>query len=271
MASIEFIEKRIEGKQKEITKLQNKLERIGKAEATGWKVNPYYYGESDKRYTLNELALAQKALEGYQAQLQEANHKAASRNVPAILEFLERWKKGMFEFYDKGLKGAYAEKQTVLKLRRAIESFNYGTPEYEKSKKAYEEAHKAYYAKLHGYFRDLTPDERAKPGFRYTHHVKIKEGEYEYILHYFEVTYEEAVAKLQKHLREEANLKYDFIIERTVAIVGTITDASGLEIGGKGDLNGYIKGTDGTAKVQTIGAGGYNIQCFHFRTLISEV
>ena len=76
--------------------------------------------------------------------------------------------------------------------------------------------------------------------------------------------------KLSKDLDEEANRKYDFIIERTNAIVGEITDASGLSVGSKQDLNGYIVGKRGVAKVQTIGAGGYNVQCFHFRTLIHE-
>ena len=40
---------------------------------------------------------------------------------------------------------------------------------------------------------------------------------------------------------------------------------------GIGDINGIIVGTEGKAKIQTIGAGGYNIQCFHFRTLIHEI
>ena len=34
------------------------------------------------------------------------------------------------------------------------------------------------------------------------------------------------------------------------------------------NLNGYIIGTKGCCSIKTIGAGGYNIQCFHFRTLI---
>ena len=82
---------------------------------------------------------------------------------------------------------------------------------------------------------------------------------------------EEALNKLEKDMTQEWNRKYDFIIERTNEIVGQITDASNLNVGAKGDLNGYIIGTKGTAKVQTIGAGGYNIQCFHFRTLINEM
>lgn len=77
-------------------------------------------------------------------------------------------------------------------------------------------------------------------------------------------------ARFQKDITEEYNRKYDFIIERTNEIVKVITDASGLKVGAKGDLNGFIIGTGGTAKVQTIGAGGYNIQCFHFRTLINR-
>ena len=92
MASIEFINKRIAGKEKEISKLEKKLERIEKAEATGWEVNPYYYDERDKRWTLKDLEAAHAALDNYKAELQAAQEKAASRDVEAILTFLENWK-----------------------------------------------------------------------------------------------------------------------------------------------------------------------------------
>lgn len=72
-------------------------------------------------------------------------------------------------------------------------------------------------------------------------------------------------------LTREAELKYDDMIERTNAIVGEITDASGLHVGAKGDLNGIVIGTRGKASVQTIGAGGHSIQCYHHRTLIHPI
>lgn len=100
---------------------------------------------------------------------------------------------------------------------------------------------------------------------------RIAGKEYEYLKPYIgEQNLEAAMQRLVKDLNEEANRKYDFIIERTNAITGEITDASGLSIGNKQDLNGFVVGARGTAKVQTIGAGGYNIQCFHFRTLINK-
>ena len=70
--------------------------------------------------------------------------------------------------------------------------------------------------------------------------------------------------KLQRDLDHEADCKYDFIIEMTNENVRKTTDAGGLSIGRKGDLNGLIIGTNGTAKVQTSGAGGYNIQCYKY-------
>lgn len=273
MASIAFIQKRIAGKEKEIEKLNKKIERIRKAEATGWEVNPYYYSERDLKYALRDLEEAQKGLADYKAQLVVEGEKALSRNVPAILEFLEGWKKRVFAYYDADLREAFAEKEKVRKLGRELEKQSYGTPEYEAAHKAYEEASHANYAKHHGYYRDLTPEERKKARARhiYETRVKIREGEWEYLRHYFLGTYEESVAKLQNELDEEAKRKYDFIVERATAITGKITDASALRVGAKDDLNGYIIGERGTAKVQTIGAGGYNIQCFHFRTLINEL
>ena len=59
--------------------------------------------------------------------------------------------------------------------------------------------------------------------------------------------------------------------DRIIFVDGEITDASALTVGAKGDLNGYIEGKDGKASIKTIGAGGYNIQCYHFRTLIHKM
>lgn len=268
MASIEFIQKRITGKEKEIDKLEKKLSRIRKAEATGWEINPYYYDESDLRRTLRELEEAQKALDGYREDLNKAQEKANSRNVPAILDFLELWKARVTKFYGDGLKKYYDEKRAVYELYQSYSQHRWGSPEYEAEKARYDAARDAFGCKCNGYYESYTYERK---GRTYTGEKKVCEGEYEYLKPYNrERTIEDAMSKLAKDLIEEANRKYDFIIERTNAIVGEITDASGLTVGSKDDLNGYIIGTRGVAKVQTIGAGGYNIQCFHFRTLIHK-
>ena len=271
MASIEFIQKRIAGAEAKITKLEKKLERIRKVEASGWDDdhNPYYYSERDLKYTLRDLEEAKQGLEKWEKDLAEAEEKANSRNVPAILEFLELWKARCKEFYGNGLKEYYAEKAHVMELYDAYSEARYGSgPEYAAKKMAYEVASKLFHDKCRGYYKKW---EHERNGRKYTGETKERAGEYEYLEPYSSArTYDDAMAKLEKDLDEEANRKYDFIIERTNAIVGEITDASDLEVGAKQDLNGYITGTRGRAKVQTIGAGGYNIQCFHFRTLINE-
>lgn len=241
MATVEYITKRIEGKEKEVDKLTKKLERIQKAQATGWEVNPYYYNEYDLKYTKRDLEAAQEALKKYQEDLVKATEKANSRNVTAILEFLEGWKKRMREYYTNMI-------PRYLKARA----------EYYEQKRIYGE----YYR-----FRE----ERA-----------AKEKEYRKIRKEFRETWgfmEEYIPygdkfdweRFEKNIKKEAERKYDNIIERTNEIVGTITDATGLRVGYKGELDGFILGERGKAKVQTIGAGGYNIQCFHFRILVHEV
>ena len=75
---------------------------------------------------------------------------------------------------------------------------------------------------------------------------------------------------LDMALEEEKKVKILDLMNRIERITGKIVDAGFLRIGLKGDLEGVIVGEKGKAKINTIGAGGYNIQCYHYRTLIHE-
>ena len=241
MASIEYIQKRIEGKEKEIQKLEKKLERIEKAKASNWEDNPYGYDEYDLKFRTRDLEEAKIALENYKKDLATAQEKAGSRNVKPILDYLESWKQRVTEYYKQEYKKYLVELEDWYKEDRAnTDWWNNGgfrDPNRKQIEETYWEHRKAFYTKwafIQTYLGAKNLDDM----------------------------------KLEKDLTQEANRKYDFIIERTNEIVGQITDASGLRIGSSGELNGWIKGTRGTAEVETIGAGGYNIQCYHFRTLI---
>ena len=74
---------------------------------------------------------------------------------------------------------------------------------------------------------------------------------------------------LDNELTKEMNNKLVDLMTRVTKITGTITDAD-LYIN-KGDLNGKVTGERGVASVCTIGAGGYNIQRYHYRVLVHKV
>lgn len=81
----------------------------------------------------------------------------------------------------------------------------------------------------------------------------------------------ERLVWLEKVLEEEKKAKMLDLINRINAVVGAIVDAKALKVSDAGNLNGIIIGETGKAKIETIGAGGYAIQCFHYRTLINEI
>ena len=277
MASIEFIEKRIQGKEKELDKLNKKLERILKAEASNYEENnPYYYTDYDKRACERDIKYVENDLTKYREQLAVEIEKQNSRNVPAIVEFLEKWKERMKSFYTEGLTKYYAEKKAVNDLFRDYDqnyARNYSLDRGVREQKLneYDKARKALYCKLNGY----------KEKREFINHwgkqdyadVKVRDGEWEHLRSYSVrcQTLDDALTMLEKDLEQEKNAKYDFIIQRVNKIVGQIIDAYGLRVGVNGELNGIIIGTKGKASVETIGAGGYRVQCFHYRVLISEV
>ena len=88
------------------------------------------------------------------------------------------------------------------------------------------------------------------------------------------------LAKMTKEEIHEDNMKSanNLVMNlyyRVEGIVGDIEDASDLRVArgnqGCAVINGLVKGKEKTAKVQSVGAGGWNIQRFHIRTLVNEV
>lgn len=76
---------------------------------------------------------------------------------------------------------------------------------------------------------------------------------------------------IEGKLEKEKKLKMIDLITRINNEVGEIIDAENLEISAKGNLDGIVVGFKGDVKITTIEAGGFNIQCFHYRTLIKKI
>lgn len=90
------------------------------------------------------------------------------------------------------------------------------------------------------------------------------------IIQYAKMSDDEFTEQLSKNLAAEAHyLKLD-LYWRTVGICGVLTCTSNLEVSDNGSLNGFVSGEKGRAIIETIMAGGYNIQKLHYRVLIKK-
>lgn len=93
---------------------------------------------------------------------------------------------------------------------------------------------------------------------RHTYHLLLSEGEYN----------EKAALK---YIADERRKKEVDLSEQLEWAIGSVEKAIHVHVGWKGQLSGYFQGTGGTAKVETIEAGGYNVQRWHLRTLVHRL
>lgn len=233
--------------------------------------------QSDIESAVDKLEEAKQILANWQAKLDEriAADDYLEANAPEILkDFLENWKQHAITYYrEKRIRFIEYRKELKAQERAARLEALQTLPSLER----YREIYKG---------RELTDSDLAnlwprkdvdaflsERGLEY-HQIqkKLREAGDQITLKLLEIHNEdEREAWLEKTMEEEKRAKLLDLIGRIMSTVGTITDAAALYIGPEGDINGIIVGTEGKAKIQTIGAGGYNIQCFHFRTLIHEI
>lgn len=84
----------------------------------------------------------------------------------------------------------------------------------------------------------------------------------------YERVSEHSIEALKKENLEKAQQSVLSLVDRVENRVGKVTDWSGIHFGMNGMLNGRVTGNLGSVYVETIGAGGYNIQRFHYRVLL---
>lgn len=80
------------------------------------------------------------------------------------------------------------------------------------------------------------------------------------------------LADLDKVLDKEVTRKKTKLINDITKKAGEIVNVIRLGFGDDGlSLDGIIEGDKAKVAIKTIGAGGYNVQCFHYRTKVTII
>ena len=170
-----------------------------------------------------------------------------------ILDFLNKWKEMAFDWHVK----RYADYlEFVKEINKAVEEARKTLGIRESMMPSRAQSKELQLMEL-----DYRTVEKRKASFAGTTVLKMKQISNE----------DERLKFLDNVLEKERKAKMLDLIERITCVTGKITDVSGLKISAIGSLNGIVIGEKASAKIETIGAGGYAIQCFHYRTLIHKL
>lgn len=200
-----------------------------------------------------DLGEARHTLKNYQDTLANMLKFEGEEKVEVIWKFLMNWKELSREWYRKNVKRYFELKRDYEKAKAEFYAKYDNKPAYYLRS----EFERNYFFNIDSVTREIANIKgQYKDGFG---------SEWEY------VSYSVNEELLEKYLDREVKAKYKALIVAITDITGVITDASGLRIGGKGDINGVVKGEKGVADVNTFSAGGWNIQCFHYRTKITDI
>ena len=207
-----------------------------------------------------DLAEAKKLLEKYKTQLDKLDNFNNMEKIPAIWDFLQRWRKEAYDFFIENielyakLKKEYRDKYNEYKNSEAFKSQVDKFPESSRRSVGWSLMTKwqqEYYAPIH----------------RVTEEVYEHDGRWNN-------------EKLNNILDKDVQNKYNDFVNRITEKAGIIQDASNLKIAGNGVINGFVKGDKHLVKIETITAGGYNQniivnskhgQILHYRVLVTLI
>ena len=245
-----------------------------------WLLSDYDGKKDDIKGATQKLEDAERILAGWKEQLAlEINkEKIIQDTVPQVIkDFLEDWKEKAFGWYCQRYEEYLVFREELEQEERSLRLEAFRTfPEYADLRERYQ--------RLYG---DKEPDSSwllnlwpRKPVEELLKQNRLDYKTKKERLHNFgdQLIFKmleyrnpaDREAFLAERLEVEKKNKLMTMIYSITSITGPITDAKYLYVSA-GDLNGVILGEKGVAKLQTFSAGGWNIQCFHYRTRVDDV
>lgn len=216
---------------------------------TDWNKGPQF-GEAYRAY--RDLAEAKLTLTKYKNAYAIQTSRDSQAKIQVIVDFLDLWEEQVISFIED---------------------------EVQRLKELYDIEHERVEKHNSGWYRNH-PEEDERSDYREWYRL------YSYIHPWARECYsrksEDHLDRdhLKKILDKEKENKYWDLVNRITEKAGEIVDASELRISPKGNIDGYVTGTQNKVHVETVGAGGYNTdtivnskhgQIFHYRTLVHIV
>jgi hypothetical protein len=205
----------------------------------------------DIRTSNNKLRDLEIQLENLYKQKEKVKTKNEIERIPVIEEFLEQWKIKAIEWYTQNynslleyIKERSNKQKQFEQWKQEKGIFHYNSKEAKEKEVELGIDYKTHTMRMKMRFNVLT--------------LKLYDNRNNW------------KQILEKEIELDKNNKRALFVNRVKEITGLINDAKGLSIGDNGEINGIVIGELGKAKVETISAGGYNIQCWHFRVLVHK-
>lgn len=243
-----------------------------------WAYTEVENKEEDINTAESKVADAEKVLKNWQEKLnkEEANLQYINNEIPQILiDFLDDWKEHCREYVLTMADKYFEEKQ---ELKDTINTYCWEYIVDNKDKFDYLfNSYSGNFATFNNsinyaqYINNYKDSKEFESIYNVKELKKSLENKYNNYFVQFYISHRQDINALDKELEKEKNNKLLDLMNRVTAITGIITDTTNLKINAKGDIDGIIYGEKGNCKVTTIGAGGYNIQCFHYRVLVKKI
>lgn len=188
------------------------------------------------------------------------------KQIPAVEKFLADWKERAREYYRNLKEEARIEQNKEYEINEENLKFLKRLTYLDERKYSDEKIAKILAEVADENCPKIWKD-RYKSEIQYQKYVAWQKKHTKIDMDMIERTDEE----IEKALDREVEAKRKNLIARVEDKVGEIKDAGGLYIGVNGELNGVVIGEKGKARVETIYAGGYNVQVLHYRVLVKVI
>jgi vacuolar-type H+-ATPase subunit I/STV1 len=255
MADKVRLTKILENAKIKLEKAYKSLERLERSLEKHISENVYTGCVTDDIRRINrEIDDIKKSIEGYKEKLSSIQ---PVEEIPVLRRFIEKWKRSAIVFYTQ-------EHEKLVAYKKLIQD----------KQKIYIE----WYKELTGYSYSgcynasikETENKRVELGIDAESIRKYQKDNFTALTLDIGIS-EGWKAQLEKYIQAEAERKYRNFLVRIKSCVGDTLDCSGLYISPNAEISGIAVGELGKVRVETITAGGYNIQCLHYRILVNMV